>query len=49
MTYTQAAVEMNISVNTVKTHLARGLNFLREELQEELFLLFFIARGKKSG
>jgi RNA polymerase sigma-70 factor (ECF subfamily) len=47
MTYKQVAEEMSISVNTVKTHLSRGLNFLRGELQDDLFLLLFISREKK--
>ena len=33
--YQQAAGEMGISVNSLKTHLARGLAFLRSELTNE--------------
>jgi RNA polymerase sigma-70 factor (ECF subfamily) len=47
MTYKQVADELSITVNTVKTHLTRGLNFLRDELQEDPILLLFSAREKK--
>ena len=33
-TYQEAAAEMGISVNSLKTHLARGLAFLRSELTD---------------
>lgn len=39
--YKEAAAELNISENTVKTHLMRAMRFLRNELKQDL-LLFFI-------
>lgn len=39
-TYKEAAEELNISLNTVKTHLKRALKYLREELQDNIVLLF---------
>lgn len=41
-TYKEVAREMGISVNTVKTHLARALKFLRMQLLLALFLLLFL-------
>ena len=35
-TYKDVADEMGISVNSVKTHISRGLKFLRNELKEEM-------------
>ena len=43
--YKEVAEEMSVSVNTVKTQLARALKLLREGLNKEdfeLFLTFFI-------
>ena len=42
--YKDVADEMGISVNSVKTHISRGLKFLRDELKEEVFLLFLLKR-----
>ena len=44
-TYKQVADELHITVNTVKTHLTRGLNFLRDELREEPLLLLLSCRS----
>ncbi len=40
--YQEIADEMNISLNTVKTHLKRAVHFLREEFPEGLALLFIL-------
>ncbi|MFR6542156.1 MAG: sigma-70 family RNA polymerase sigma factor [Butyricimonas virosa] len=43
--YKEVAVEMQVSINTVKTQLARALKLLRERLNKEdfeLFLTFFV-------
>ncbi len=40
--YKDVALELDISVSTVKTHLLRAMKFLRSELKQELVLLFFI-------
>jgi DNA-directed RNA polymerase specialized sigma24 family protein len=36
------AREMNVSVNTIKTQLSRGLRLLRERLEGEGFLLLLL-------
>lgn len=38
--YKEVALELNISENTVKTHLTRALKFMREELRDNFILLF---------
>ena len=44
-TYKEVATEMEISLNTAKTHIKRALKFLREALQDDqLFLLFFLQK-----
>lgn len=40
--YQEIADEMDISLNTVKTHLKRAVHFLREELPDGLVLLFML-------
>lgn len=45
--YREVAEELNISENTVKTHLTRALKFMREELREDFILLFVL--GKQSN
>lgn len=40
--YKEVAEEMDISLNTVKTHITRALKFLRDELQDDLVLLFML-------
>ena len=40
--YRETALELNISENTVKTHLLRAMKFLREGLQEDLVLLVML-------
>lgn len=42
--YKEVAEEMSITPNTVKTHITRALKFLRDELQEDLVLLFIMGR-----
>ena len=37
--YKEVAEELDITVNTVKTHMTRALKFLRDELQEDLIML----------
>ena len=39
--YKEVAEELDITVNTVKTHITRALKFLRDELQEDLFMLLW--------
>jgi RNA polymerase sigma-70 factor len=39
--YKDVADEMEISVNSLKTHISRGLKFLRDELREDIVLLMF--------
>lgn len=38
--YKEVAEECDISLNTVKTHINRALRFLKDELQDDLILLF---------
>ncbi len=38
--YKEVAEELGISLNTVKTHLARALKFLRNELQDRVIMFF---------
>ena len=42
--YKEVAEELGISVNTIKTHITRALRFLREELQQDIVLLFILNR-----
>ena len=39
--YKEVAEELDITVNTVKTHITRALKFLRDELQEDLIMLLW--------
>ena len=43
LTYKEAAEELNVSVNTIKTHVSNSLKRLRKELDKDslLFFLFF--------
>lgn len=43
--YKEAAEELDISVNTVKSLLAAGLKRLREQFPKEYLVLFFLADG----
>lgn len=45
--YKEIAEELNISLNTVKTHIKRALKFLREELQDNIVLLFLLGNKEK--
>lgn len=45
--YKEIAEELNISVNTVKTHITTGLKILRDEFSEPL-ILFFLNRINKN-
>lgn len=47
MKYQEAAEDLHISVNTVKTLQKNGLKMLREELKNELWLLFYFFLKKK--
>jgi len=40
--YKDVADELNVSINTIKKHMARALKFLRVELQDEAILLFLL-------
>ena len=42
--YKEVAEELDITVNTVKTHITRALKFLRDELQEDLIMLLLCLR-----
>ncbi len=44
--YKEVADGMGISVNSVKTHISRGLKFLRDELKEDMVMLFLLKREK---
>ena len=39
--YKEVAEELDITVNTVKSHITRALKFLRDELQEDLIMLLW--------
>ena len=45
-TYKDVADVMGISVNSVKTHISRGLKFLRNELKGEMVMLFLLKRER---
>ena len=45
-TYKDVADGMGISVNSVKTHISRGLKFLRNELKGEMVMLFLLKRER---
>ena len=45
-TYKDVADVMVISVNSVKTHISRGLKFLRNELKGEMVMLFLLKRER---
>ena len=38
--YKDVADELNVSLNTIKKHMARALKFLRDELHDDMVLLF---------
>lgn len=42
MKYQEAADDLHVSINTVKTLLKNGLKMLREDLKEERYLLLYI-------
>lgn len=46
--YKEVAEESGISLNTVKTHINRALRFLKDELQDDLILLFIMVREDTS-
>lgn len=46
LSYHEIAIQLNISVNTVKTQMGRAYQFLKEELDSRNFFLFFLF-GKK--
>ena len=43
--YKEVAEELDITVNTVKTHITRALKYLRDELQEDLIMLLLCLKG----
>lgn len=43
--YKEVAEELDVTVNTVKTHITRALKFLRDELQEDLIMLLLCLKG----
>lgn len=45
--YKVIAEELEISVNTVKTHLKRALDYLRTSLKEKVILLLLLRKNKK--
>lgn len=42
--YKEAAEELGITVNTLKTHIARAMKFLRDELQDDVLMLLLLTR-----
>lgn len=42
--YKEVAEELGISINSVKTHISRGLSRLREELSDEMILFLIFLR-----
>ena len=42
--YQEAADDLGISINTVKTHVNKALRILREEFTEDYILLFILFR-----
>ena len=47
LTYQEIAVQLNISVNTVKTQMGRAYQFLKEELDPADFHLFFLLKRQE--
>lgn len=45
--YKDVADEMGITVNSLKTHISRGLKFLRDELKDDIVMLFMLMRERK--
>lgn len=45
--YLEVGEELNISINTVKTHVTKALRLLRERLKGNQILLFLLCRLKK--
>jgi RNA polymerase sigma-70 factor (ECF subfamily) len=48
LTYKEIAVQLNISVNTVKTQMGRAYQFLKEVLDPKYFLLFSLLHKKRN-
>lgn len=44
--YRETAQEMQISENTVKTHLLRAMKFFRQELRGDILLLFMLVKRR---
>jgi RNA polymerase sigma-70 factor (ECF subfamily) len=44
--YQEVGDELNISINTVKTHIKKALKFMREKFDPETLILFLIINGK---
>lgn len=49
LTYKEIAIQLRISVNTVKTQMGRAYQFLKEELDPKDFLLFSLFLKKRSS
>lgn len=45
--YKEVAEEMDISVNSVKTHLSKAVKYIREEVGEKSLILFILSLDKK--
>ncbi len=46
LTYREIAAKLNISVNTVKTQMARSYQFLKEELDPRNFILYLLVKRR---
>ncbi|MCT4604380.1 MAG: sigma-70 family RNA polymerase sigma factor [Marinifilum sp.] len=46
MKYKEAAAELGVSINTIKTQLRRGILKLREELKDKEYLLYLLLLSK---
>lgn len=49
LSYKEIADRLNISVNTVKTQMGRAYQFLKEELDPQNFLLFYLLHKKRKA
>lgn len=44
--YKEVAEELKVSINTIKKHMVHALKFLREELKEDVILLFITLKNR---
>lgn len=49
LSYKEAAEELNVSVNTIKTHVTNSLKRLRRELNREMLMLFLIFQKNENN